>query len=505
VQTYTISLGILTGSTADLLLARVALNGKGFYRNTGSAEELKTAFEAAASDVVTRATSFSSANANSLQTSKTSGVDSYLGRFRPNNSAFWEGHLFAAGIFDEFGEGCDESFGTAGQKGVKCGIYASRNPNIDGDEDPATAKAICKSAYVVDKECDPIIEDSTGSFKKGAFDATTHQLISTPDDAVLFWDAGKVLSDPTETGYRSADENVVNKRTIYTVIDVNGDGKFTAGLVEFTSANAAALAPLMNLPAMAQTLATALPSSGTPAAIPWCNSWLNTIGVCGLSPLPACPNTVANVRTTCAQQVINFYRGWDVMDWDNDHCAGPGNYYNTGGWGTCTSDANCGGTAKCNTTTKKCMTQGCAGGEQRDRVNDSRAINAQEFWKLGDIFHSAPVVVKAPADKFVCNIGINNQCLLTLFSAWAPRPRRPRRWRSTAPWTPTTSTARRSSTPSRWCWWGPTTPCSTPSTPAWPTPPRPPTARGSTRSPPASGPSSGPSSPRRCCRTCATA
>ncbi len=419
VHTYTISFGIDAGTTADLLLNKTATNGMGLYRNTGSAEELKDAIETAASDVVTRATSFSSANANSLQTSKTSGVDSYLGRFRPNNSAFWEGHLFAAGIFDEFGQGCDEGFGTAGQKATRCGVYAAMNPNIDGDEDASTGKAICKSAYIIDKECDPVIEDSTGAFKKGAFDATTHQLISTPDDAVLFWDAGKVLSDPTQTGYRSADENATNKRVISTVIDVNGDGKFTAadGMVEFTAANAAALAPLMNLPALGQASAAALPTSGSPAAVPWCNSWLNGIGVCGLAPLPACPATVAAVRTRCAEQIIHFYRGWDVMDWDLDHCAGPGNHYNTNAWGSCTSNANCGGTAKCNTTTKKCMTQACPAGEQRDRVNDSRAINAQEFWKLGDIFHSSPVVVKAPADKFTCKIGINNQCLLTLFSA----------------------------------------------------------------------------------------
>jgi type IV pilus assembly protein PilY1 len=422
VSTYTISFGInaaadAASAAAVALLSKTADLGNGIFANSSSGQELADALTAAVSDVVARATSFASANANSLQTSKTSGVDSYLGRFRPNSSPFWEGHLFASGIFDEFGEGCDESFGTAGQKGVKCGIYPSKNPNIDGDEDSSTGKAICKSAYVVDKECDPVIEDSTGAFKKGAFDATTHQLISTPDDAVLFWDAGKVLSDPTQTGYRSADESATNKRTIYTVIDVNGDDKFTAadGLVEFSSANAAALAPLMNLPALAQTSATALPSSGSPAVIPWCNTWLNGISVCGLAPLPACPNTVAAVRTKCAEQIINFYRGWDVMDWDADHCAGPGNYYNTNGWGTCTTAANCGGTATC--VSGKCKTASCAGGEQRDRVNDSRAINAQEFWKLGDIFHSAPVVVKAPADKFTCKIGINNQCLLTLFSA----------------------------------------------------------------------------------------
>ncbi len=424
VATYTVSFGIDPGSTADLLLDKTAKNGGGLYANTGSAEALKDALDKAVADTVKRSTSFSSANANSLQTSKTSGVDSYLGRFRPTNASFWEGHLFAAGIFDEFGEGCDEGFGTAGQALVSCGVKADgtpfktdQNPNMDGDEDGATGKAICKSAYVIDSECSPIIEDSTGNFKKGAFDPTTHQLISTPDDAKLFWDAGRVLSDPSQPGYRSADEAATNARTIYTVVDADGDGKFTGadGLVAFTADNAAALAPLMDLKAAGQTTA-ALPTAGTPAAIPWCNSWLNSIGVCGVAPLPACPSTAAGVRTKCAEQIIHFYRGWDVMDWDGDHCAGPGNYYNTNGWGSCTSSAQCGTSATCNAS-GKCVTTGCPGGEQRDRTADSRTTNAQEFWKLGDIFHSSPVLVRPPIDKLRCKLGVDNQCVLTLFSA----------------------------------------------------------------------------------------
>ncbi len=121
VSTYTISFGInpaadAASAAAVTLLQKTADLGLGIFANSSSAQELANALSAAVSDVVARATSFSSANANSLQTSKTSGVDSYLGRFRPTNSPFWEGHLFAAGIFDEFGEGCDEQYGTAGQK-----------------------------------------------------------------------------------------------------------------------------------------------------------------------------------------------------------------------------------------------------------------------------------------------------------------------------------------------------------------------------------------------------
>jgi len=422
---YTIGLGIdpaasAANAAAVTLLNKTALLGGGLFANTTSAQELADALTVAVSDVVSRATAFSSANTNSIQLSRTSGADAYLGRFRPGNSAMWEGHLFAAQIFDEFGQGCDERYATVAQQSVQCGQSATNlvNPNIDGDEYPAghpqVGKAACSSVYLVDRDCDPVVEDSAGAFKKGHFDPTTHQLISDPDDALMYWDAGYALSNPylpdgtTPTpGYRSATEDVndTQRRRISTIIDVNGDGRMTGadGLVEFTAANAAALAPMMNLP-----LAPA-------ADISWdCKTWLNTIGVCGTAPLPACPAVAADLRTKCAEHVIHFYRGWDVMDWDNDHCSGPGAYYNTNGWGTCTTAANCGGTATC--VSGKCRTAACAGGEQRDRSNDSRTLANQEFWKLGDIFHSSPVLVKPPLDKALCTLR-NTQCQDTVYSA----------------------------------------------------------------------------------------
>lgn len=414
---YTIGLGVdpaasAANAAAVALLDKTAVLGGGLFANTMNAQELADALTAAVSDVVKRATAFSSANTNSIQLSKTSGADAYLGRFRPNNAAQWEGHLFAAQLFDEFGEGCDERFATAGQKTLACGTDPAKNPNIDGDEypvgTPSVGKAICQSVYLVDKDCDPIVEDTTGSFKKGHFDPTTHQLLTDPDDASMYWDAGKALSDPATAGYRSANEDPADplRRRISTVIDVNGDGKLDAtdGLVEFTADNAAALAPMMNL---------AIAASATVSFD--CKTWLNQIGVCGTAPLPACPAAAAALRTRCAEQIIHFYRGYDVMDWDLDHCAGPGNYYNANGWGTCTTSANCGAEATC--TSGKCVNNNCpAKGEQRDRVRDSRAASSQEFWKMGDIFHSSPVLVKPPYDKALCNLR-NTQCVPTIYSA----------------------------------------------------------------------------------------
>jgi type IV pilus assembly protein PilY1 len=35
---------------------------------------------------------------------------------------------------------------------------------------------------------------------------------------------------------------------------------------------------------------------------------------------------------------------------------------------------------------------------------------------MGDIFHSAPVVAQPPVDKFLCDLGISNQCVRTIYS-----------------------------------------------------------------------------------------
>jgi type IV pilus assembly protein PilY1 len=417
VSTYTISFGLDASATAPAgdkkaiaELQKTAQLGGGLFSNTSSGTELRDALTTAVTDFFSRQAAFSSQSANALQTSKTNQVDAFLGRFRTTSATMWEGHLFTGMVFDEFGQGCDERFSTANQQTLACGTKPAQNPNMNGDED-ASGRAICSGAYMVDRDCDPIIADAQGNFKKGTFDPTSHQLSAGPDDADMAWDAGKVLSDPDQTGYKSADETAANKRLIYTVIDVNGDGKLTAadGLVEFTVDNVAALAPAMGLDQA------------------WCTNLLKRINVCGASPLPACPSTWdAAAKQLCAKQVIYFIRGYDVLDWDGDHCAGPGSYYNTtNGWGSCTTDAGCagpGGLVEATCQSGKCVNNNCsANGEQRDRSRDSRAERDREFWKLGDIFHSSPVLVKPPIDKVTCSFGIfEHQCVPTLFggSGW---------------------------------------------------------------------------------------
>jgi type IV pilus assembly protein PilY1 len=412
VYTYTISFGISQASDpqAIALLQKTALLGNGLFANTSNADDLRNALNTAVADVIDHQISFSSTNANALQVSKTVSADAYLGRFRPSSQTMWEGHLFAGQVFDEFGQGCDSRFATSAQTLISCGTRSGINPNLNGDAS-VDGKALCDAAYVVDQDCDPIVEDASGTFLKGQFDPSTHQLLSTPDPAAMWWDAGKVLSVPTEPGYRSADETAPNARAIYTTLDLDGDARFTSadtdpthapnGLLPFTVDNAEALAPFLGID------------------LAYCQNLLQRIGACdsdATTPIPACPAVYTPaVAAQCASQIIYFIRGYDVLDWDGDYCAGPGNPRNTTPYGSCASAAACAPGATC--TAGKCVPGCTAAGEQRDRTADSRAANSRSFWKLGDVFHSSPVLVKAPVPKEICRYGLENQCVLTLFGS----------------------------------------------------------------------------------------
>ena len=109
------------------MLQKTADLGGGIFKNTSSAAELADALNKAVSDVVDRSTSFSSSAANSLQTSKTAQTGSYLARFRPLQGPAWEGHLFKANIFDEFGMGCDPNKPTAAQTLIPASLSAAES------------------------------------------------------------------------------------------------------------------------------------------------------------------------------------------------------------------------------------------------------------------------------------------------------------------------------------------------------------------------------------------
>ena len=334
-----------TTPTAAATMQAAANLGGGMFQSASDPASLAAAVVNAINSVVPKENSFSAASATSLQTVQTAAAQAFLTRFKPNQSPTWEGHVYETFLFNEGLNGCDPSAVT--QPTVTCqGKPVSADFNGDGK---------CDGLFMIDSECDEIAEDpATGDFVKRG--------LALP--AKVAWDAGKVLSDPTQTGYRSADESSTRARNIFTY--VNG------AKVPFTTANAATLLPFMNVTSN------------------WCTGFLTQIGVpAGTSP-----------TLTCAEQIIHFVRGWDVLDQDTDGCAGPGNPKNT---------------SSCKSGLK---------GEERDRANDgppgctfgTNCTPSPIFWKLGDVFHSTPAVVLAPVDEFRCDSGFENQCVATVHS-----------------------------------------------------------------------------------------
>lgn len=137
-----------------------------------------------------------------------------------------------------------------------------------------------------------------------------------------YWEAGEKLISTASTA-----------RKIWTAVDTNNDGKWEQ--IEFLPGGSelTAIKPYLNL-------------DGT-------NFCANLAGRLGLTL----------TLDECAQRVVQFVRGVDVLDFDGDG----------------------------------------------DRTEDRP-------WKLGDIFHSSPMLVGPPADRFVCDLGLASSCVPTLYS-----------------------------------------------------------------------------------------
>jgi type IV pilus assembly protein PilY1 len=281
ISVHTIGFNLLDPLAVQLLKATANM-GVGSFQNAKDASQLTNAVFNAINTVVQKQNSFSAASASSLQTVQTASAEAFLTRFKPNETATWEGHLYRGAFFDEFLNGCDPTKPPALQPTVQC-AGKTVSASFNGVTDPVTGNAVCTGVYLIDSDCDEVAEDpQTGDFvKKG-------QAIP----ANFPWDAGAVLSTPGKVGYRSADETAANARNIFTWL--NG------AKVAFTTANVATLKPFLNI---------------DPG---WCSSFLTLIGIASADP-----------TTECAKQVIHFVRGWDVTDNDLDGCWGPGNGKNT--------------------------------------------------------------------------------------------------------------------------------------------------------------------------------
>jgi type IV pilus assembly protein PilY1 len=236
-----------------------------------------------------------------------------------------------------------------------------QDKNGDGDR---------ADVLLVDKTGALVAEDSSVEYRKVV--SNTGGPGGTPSfgsKADEFWEANTRLQ---ELGHKN--------RKIWTVTDNNSggskDGLMTEKdqVVEFKLANMGQLRQYLAVSG-APLCPTGLLLTYKPGVILEKMKMTTTLDLVaavklmtdqGLVGIPANPTTQAAYDLLCAALVMQYVRGQDLFDEDADGL--------------------------------------------RDDTRQS---------VLGDIFHSSPVVVDPPVDKFLCDIGISNQCVSTLFATKA--------------------------------------------------------------------------------------
>ncbi len=177
----------LPAGNAQTILQATANMGGGMYNNAADGQALAAGVAQAVAQVSSAATSFGAPAATALTTINAVDTKAFITRFKPNQKATWEGHLFEWMLFDEAAAGCDPTKKSSDppQQVVCRGKTVSAN--FDG-EFTADGYNVCNKSFLVDADCDEVYEDSaTGNwYKKGTG--------SPGQPAAKFWDAGEVLS-----------------------------------------------------------------------------------------------------------------------------------------------------------------------------------------------------------------------------------------------------------------------------------------------------------------------
>ncbi|HZH75709.1 MAG TPA: pilus assembly protein PilY, partial [Archangium sp.] len=245
VSTFTVGFGINSN-----LLRNAAKVGGGDYYTADNAATLKQALLSIISTVQTRATSFSSAAASSLQVR--SAGSTLIPRFKParNKTSPWQGFLYR--------------FDLGPERLLNCVPNGQGDLNNDGD---------CRDTHLIDKDGYAVIENDEGDFVR---------LMSPNTPATAYWEAGEKLRPAASTtSARWA------TRRIYTIVDSNGDKKIDSRdtPIEFSAANLSVLRDYLGI-------------SDNPTA---CNDIAGMMGMGSLTP------------DQCALAVIEWYRGKNIF------------------------------------------------------------------------------------------------------------------------------------------------------------------------------------------------
>lgn len=352
VRTYTIGYG----DNSPMLRSMAHAGGGRFYR-ADEPGQLRDALMTAIGDLRETATSFSSASVASVQAGSAQ-TSAYVPRFIPRQGQPYEGHLYRFYFYGEFAQGCD-----AARARTEEGDPLDLNDDGDCDDSfyldrpagftPGPGRVPSPAAFTANN----IVEENvSGEWVKAATARRNASgRLEGGDLAVPFWNLGETL------GRRSASAPCEQ------LGDPGAPIRETGGRCVFTMVDRDGNGrydqednpPVPFDVQHAEALRPLLLAGGD--------------GFCSdvFARLDRVWTGDAAEEAECARAVIRFVRGQDIFDADGD----------------------------------------------RDRDEDRPcAEDSGRSCKLGDIFHSSPIVVEPPAEPFLCDLGLAPQCLRTLYA-----------------------------------------------------------------------------------------
>lgn len=384
---YTVGYATRDLANANTVLANAAAAGGGLFVGAESAEVLREGLTSVFEEINNRSTSFSVATVSALQT--TSGHSVVVPRFDPAKAAAWKGHLYRYELWSEFVQECSGE----GDAANCCHPGGSGDYDCDGE---------CLSVYLMDSGAIGSAEPSlstpwNGKFIQEGGDGFFYR--NEPDLAACtqtpvcvaasspcgdvgsaaarpWWDAGEALR---QTSWK--------RRKVFTVVDSNLDGRIDAsdGNTELTTGTDVA----------AQAILPYLGNKGGRV----CNIIANRIETAGDA---ATATVVRTDEIACAKSVIRWLLGGDVFNEAGRKAT------DSPPWPPPRPNMSSPATPGDPSTVPPIPAN----------LPDQEQLPDRPF-KLGDVFHSSPVVVDAPSpsSSVLCNMGLQNQCLRGLWMA----------------------------------------------------------------------------------------
>ncbi len=352
---YTVGFATANNPDASRMLANAANAGGGLFVNADSAEALRAGVFKAFTEINERSTSFSVATVSTLQT--TTGHSVIIPRFDPAREPHWPGHLYRYELYSEFVNPC--------------------TPNGVGDLD---CDGACGSVFLMDKDKKFIAEDGNGHFVQTGSLPSCEQTPRCVAQSKPCGTLSNVPANPWWDAYETLKQQAWRQRSVWTVVDDIApfgtiDGSDSMIRLDPNDTATQAIQPYLGL--------------GTTGGV--CATIARKIETAGDA---VTAQVVRTSKRECAKTIIRFVLGADVLNEVGRTEAE--------GWPPPRPFPSLPPTVGSATVAANLPNQ--------DLLLDRK-------FKLGDIYHSSPVVVDAPlpADGILCPNGLHNQCMESLW------------------------------------------------------------------------------------------